>query len=166
MKLVGTIRDKVREVDDEQPLYNVRTMNDVIGDSVAMPRFSTQLISLLTAVALTLTIIGVYGVISYSVSQRTHEIGIRMALGAQSPQISRMIIAQGLRLAFLGIAVGLLAALLMTRLMTSLLYDVSAKDPLVFIAVPALLVGVVLAACYIPARRAAKVDPMIALRYE
>ncbi|HKP13639.1 MAG TPA: ABC transporter permease [Blastocatellia bacterium] len=166
MRLVASVRDKVHEVDDEQPLYNVRTMNEVVADSVAQPRFNTQLISILTAVALTLTVIGVYGVISYSVSQRTHEIGIRMALGAQTPHILGMIIAQGLRLAIWGIAIGLLTALFVTRLMASLLYGVSAKDPLVFLAVPALLAGVILAACYLPARRATKVDPMIALRYE
>src|SRR5262249_2208244 len=120
MKMVASVRDKVHEVDDEQPVYNVRTMNEVVADSVAQPRFNMQLISILTAVALPLTVIGVYGVISYSVSQRTHEIGIRMALGAQAPHILGMIIAQGLKLALLGIAIGLLAALLMTRLMTSL----------------------------------------------
>jgi predicted permease len=166
VKLVASVRDKVREVDDEQPVYNVRTMNEVVADSVAQPRFNTQLISILTAVALTLTVIGVYGVISYSVSQRTHEIGIRMALGAQTPHILGMIIAQGLKLALLGIAIGLLAALLVTQLMASLLYGVSAKDPMVFLVVPALLAGVVLVACCVPAWRATKVDPMIALRYE
>jgi len=136
------------------------------ADSISRPRFNTRLMGILTSVALILMVVGVYGVISYSVSQRTNEIGIRMALGAGQGRISRMVLVQGLKLALVGIALGLGAAFALTRLMSSLLFSVSATDELTFISVPAIVAAVVLAACYVPARKAAKVDPVVALRYE
>ena len=160
------IREIMKEIDRSQPLYDVRTMNDVLSESISRPRFNSQLISLLTAIALILTVVGIYGIISYSVSHRTHEIGIRLALGALPIDILRMVIAHGLKIALLGIAIGLAAALMLTRLIRSLLYQVSATDPLTFIAMPMVIAVVAIAACYIPARRATRIDPMISLRYE
>jgi putative ABC transport system permease protein len=165
-KVVPAIRGQMNIIDRDQPLYNVRTMNDVLSNSISRPRFNTQLISILTAVALVLTAVGIYGVISYSVSQRYHEIGVRIALGARQRDILFMIIGHGLKLALIGIAVGLAAAFALSRLMTRLLYGVSVTDPLIFIGIPAIIAAVVVAACYIPARRATKIDPMVALRYE
>jgi putative ABC transport system permease protein len=156
----------VTAVDKDQPLYKVRTMKEVLAESVSRPRFNTRLISILTLVALALAAVGIYGVISFSVSHRYQEIGVRMALGANQSDILKMIIGQGLKLAIVGIITGLIIAFLLTRLMSSLLYEVSSTDPLTFIGVPLIIALVVLAACYIPARRATRVEPMIALRYE
>ncbi|MGH9738254.1 MAG: FtsX-like permease family protein, partial [Candidatus Acidiferrales bacterium] len=147
-------------------VYEVKTMNSIISDSLAARRFSMILLAIFAALALLLSCIGIYGVISYLVAQRTHEIGVRMALGAQPSQVLRLILGQGAKMALLGIAIGLVASLALTRLMTKMLFGVSAYDPLTFLGVAALLIVVALAACYIPARRAMRVDPMIALRYE
>jgi putative ABC transport system permease protein len=137
-----------------------------VDATLAQPRFQTLLLGLFSGLALTLAAVGIYGVISYSVIQRTHEIGIRMSLGAQPGQVLRLVMGQGAKLALAGIAVGIAAALALTRLMRSLLFEVNPADPLTFAAIAALLVAVALAACYIPARRAMRVDPMTALRYE
>ena len=133
--------------------------------SVATPRFSTTLLSIFAAVALVLTVVGLYGVMSYSVAQRTNEIGIRLALGAQSRDVLLMIVKQGSFLIGLGIVIGLAGAFALTRLIASLLFGVTAKDPLTFVAVSLVLTGVALWACYVPARRATHVDPIEALRY-
>ncbi|HJX95321.1 MAG TPA: FtsX-like permease family protein, partial [Candidatus Acidoferrum sp.] len=148
------------------PLASVRTMQEVYGKSVARTSFTLVMLGIAGAMALALGIIGIYGVISYTVSQRKREIGIRLALGAQSGDVVGMVLRQGAKLALVGVCIGVVAALGLARLMTSLLFGVTAHDPLTFSAVAVLLIFVALSACYIPARRAMKVDPMVALRYE
>jgi putative ABC transport system permease protein len=166
LSLVPNVRQELSGLDKDQPLYNVRTMEQVLAQSISRQRFQMLLIAIFASVGLVLASVGIYGVISYSVTQRTHEIGIRMALGAQGRDVLRMIIGQGMLLTLIGVGVGLAVAFLLTRVMASLLYGVSATDPLTFIAVSVLLTLVALLACFIPARRAMKVDPMEALRYE
>jgi putative ABC transport system permease protein len=164
--LAGALREQIRAIDSALPVAEVRPMSEVIGSSIAQPRFRTALLSLFGAAALLLAAIGIYGVLAYTVAQQTREIGIRMALGANPARVLRLVLARGLRLAGAGTVIGLLAALLLTRLLGSLLFDVSASDPLTFAAVTGLLLAVALLACYVPARRAMRVDPMVALRYE
>jgi putative ABC transport system permease protein len=160
------IRQAVQSIDKNLPVTDVESFPDALGASVAQERFRTLLLSSFSGIALLLAGVGIFGVISYSASQRTHEIGIRMALGAQQRDVLRLILEQGVKLALLGLGAGAVAALLLTRLMASLLYGVSATDPLTLSAVAIVLLGVALTACYIPARRAMRVDPMVALRRE
>jgi len=141
-------------------------MEQLASNAVANPRLNLVLMAIFAGVALILATVGIYGVMSYAVRQRTHEIGIRMALGASQRDVLKMIVRQGMALTFGGVLAGLGGAFLTTRLMSSLLFGVSATDPLIFAAISAILAGVALAACFVPARRATKVDPMIALRYE
>ena len=141
-------------------------MDKIISDSLAARRFSMVLLGIFAALALTLSCVGIYGVLSYLAGQRTHEIGICMALGAQRSDVLRLILGHGAKMALIGVAVGVVASLALTRLMDKLLFGVSAYDPLTFIAVACLLILVALAASYIPARRAMRVDPTVALRYE
>ena len=164
--LVGAIRHEVQELDGEQPIDAVATMEELLSTSLSQARFSTLLLAIFAGVALVLAAVGIYGVMAYTVAQRTHEIGIRMALGAQSSNVLSLIMKQGLLLAFAGTAIGLAAALGLTRVMTSLLYEVSPTDPVTFATDALVLTGVCLMACFIPARRAMKVDPLVALRYE
>jgi putative ABC transport system permease protein len=164
--LAAAARSQILAVEPNQPVFNVRTMRELVAESIASRRFSMFLLLVFALVALVLAAVGLYGVMAYSVTQRTHEIGIRMALGAQATDVLRMILRQGLLLVLTGIGLGLVAAFALTRVLTSLLYGVSATDPLTFACISLLLVVVALLACYIPARRATKVDPMIALRYE
>lgn len=163
---LAAIKQEVQTVDKDQPLANVHTLEELLSQSVAARRFTLMLLVVFALVALLLGGIGLYGVMSYTVSQRTNEIGIRIALGAQTSDVLRMVLKQGIRLTLIGIAAGIVASLMLTRLMASLLFGVSATDTLTFTLVAALLAIVALAACFVPARRATKVDPMIALRYE
>jgi putative ABC transport system permease protein len=164
--LTPQLREAVLRLDKDQPIYEVRTMTQLLADAIAQQRFSMLLLGVFAALALTLAAVGIFGVMNYSVAQRTHEIGIRMALGAQSTDVLRMVLGQGMILTLTGIGVGLAASLLLTRVMSSLLYGVSVTDPLVFAGVALVLASVALLASFIPARRATRVDPMVALRYE
>lgn len=164
--LINGMRSAVQSVDKNLPVRRARLLESSLTKSVAPQRFVTMLLMLFAGIALLLAAVGVYGVMSYTVAQRTHEIGIRMALGAQTIDILKMVVGQGMRLALAGVGIGLIASLAFARLMQSLLFNVSATDPVTFVAIASLLVSIALLACYLPARRAAKVDPMIALRHE
>jgi putative ABC transport system permease protein len=166
LSIAEQVRQAVWKVDPDQPMWKIRTVEFLVNRSVADRKFLMALMGIFAGLALLLTTIGLYGVISYLVNQRTQEIGIRMALGAQVNQILRMVLKQGMVLVILGVAVGLAASWLLTGLMTRLLYQVSATDPVTFVGIAVLLIVVALLACYLPARRATKVDPMVALRYE
>lgn len=164
--LAGTFRRELQEIDKELPLYDVRTMEQLVSRSVSEPRFNMILLAVFAGLALTLASIGIYGVMAYSVAQRTQEIGVRVALGATTRNVLAMVVGEGLKMTVIGLTVGLTGAFLLTRVMASLLFQVSATDPLTFVMVGISLTAVGLLACFVPARRAAKVDPMIALRYE
>ena len=164
--LVPALRQKVHELDPEIPLANIRTMEQRISNSAAQPRLNSRLLTLFAGMALLIAAIGIYAVLSYSVTQRTREIGLRMALGAQPKGVLRLIVSEGMSVGLIGIGAGLLGALAVTRLMASLVYGVPLHDGATFVGVAVLLTTVAFVACYIPARRAAKVDPMVALRYE
>lgn len=164
--LTGAIRKEVHAIDPDQPIAAVRTMNEWMDRSVAGPRYRTALLALFAFVALVLASTGIYGVMSYSVSQRTHEIGVRMALGARRSDVMRLVVRQGMTLVVIGVGLGIVGAIALTRLMSTLLFGVTAKDPFTFVVVGALLMLVAFVACYLPARRATKVDPLVALRYE
>jgi predicted permease len=166
LRLTEEVRQAIWKVDSDQPMWKIRTVEFLVSRSMADRRFLMVLMGIFASLALLLTIIGLYGVISYLVNQRTQEIGIRMALGAQVGDILRLVLKQGMVLVLTGVALGLAAAWLLTRLMSRLLYQVSATDPLTFAAIALLLIIVALLACYVPARRATKVDPLVALRYE
>ena len=164
--IVGSIRDAVRDLDKNLPLYNIRTLDEHLSAGIAQPRLFAVLLVIFAGLALALTAIGLYGVMSYSVAQRTHEIGIRMALGARPANVLQLVVRQGMAVAGLGVVIGLVAALFTTRVMSSLLFGIGAKDPLTFAVIAAIIAGVALGACFVPARRATKVDPMVSLRYE
>ena len=166
IKVFPAIQTQVWSVDHEQPLTRIQTMEDVIAGSVAPRRFNMLLLVIFGAMALLLSAVGIYGVFSYSVAQRKHEIGIRMALGARAADVLKMIMKQGMGLTLAGVGIGLAAAFALTRLMKSLLYDVGASDPLTFSAAAVLLCVTALLACYLPARRATRLDPMKTLRHD
>ncbi|MGC2581510.1 MAG: FtsX-like permease family protein, partial [Acidobacteriaceae bacterium] len=164
--VMGPVRKAVAQLNPDYVVYAVSTMNGVVANNLAARRTSMILLAIFAALALILACIGIYGVIAYLVGQRTHEIGVRMALGAERRDVLRLILGQGIRMALAGVALGIVLALSLTRLMSSQLYGVSARDPFTFAAVALVLIAVALIACWIPARRATRVDPIIALRYE
>ncbi len=164
--LIAAVRTQLRDLDSDLPLTRVMPMTEVVARAVWQPRLYTALFGVFAAVALILATVGIYGVMSYAVTQRTREIGLRMALGAQKQDVLKLVVGHGVVITAIGVGVGLVAAVALTRLMSSLLFGVSTTDPITFAAVSMLLAGVALAACFVPARRAAKVDPMVALRYE
>ena len=166
LSAVDAIRRATGEMSNERVLWDFETMEEIISGSLAAKRFAMMLLGAFATVALLLASVGIYGVISYSVGQRTHEIGVRMALGAQKHDVLRLVVGQGFVLTLAGIWCGLAGALGLTRFLASLLYGVRSTDPLTFMAASVLLAGVAMAACYIPARRATKVDPMVTLRHE
>ena len=164
--LAPAVRGEVSALDKDLPVYNVRAMGDIVDEALSPKRLTMSLMAFFALGALALAAVGLYAVMSYTVAQRTHEIGIRLALGAQARDILRLVVGQGLLLVTVGLALGLAGALALTRVMSSILYGVSATDPLVFGVVAAVLAVAATLACYVPARRATKVDPMTALRYE
>lgn len=166
MSLATPLRNAVWAVDKDQPVSNIRAMEEIVSAAMARQRFSTMLLGIFAALALVLAAVGIYGVMSYSVAQRTREIGIRLALGAQRRDVLRMTMGQGLRLVSIGVGIGLVAAFILTRVMASLLFGVDATDPTTFVVIPLILMSVALLASYIPALRATKVDPMVALHHQ
>jgi putative ABC transport system permease protein len=166
LSLVGAVRNEVRAIDPDQPIAAVRTMSDWVDSSVSGPRYRTTLFGMFAALAMMLAATGIYGVMSYTVAQRTHEIGVRMALGARSRDVLKLVVGQGMLLTVIGVVIGLIGAFALTRVMASLLFGVTAKDPITFAVVAGLLIAVAFVACFVPARRATKVDPLVALRYE
>ncbi len=164
--LATAVRNEIRAFDKSVPLYNVKTLDEVVATSIAQQRASMLLLTAFAGVALLLAVIGIYGITAYYVTQRTHEIGVRMALGAQPRDVLRLVVGQGFKLTLAGLALGLLSAFALTRALATLLFNVSPTDPYTFAFGALLLAAVALLACYIPARRATKVDPMVALRYE
>jgi putative ABC transport system permease protein len=165
-RVAEALRNEIKAIDKDQYITPQRTMDQVLGESVAPWRFNMTLLGAFAIVALLLASVGIFGVMNYTVTQRTHEIGVRMALGAQTRDVLRLVVGQGILLALIGVGAGLVASLLMTRVLASLLYGVSTTDPLVMAIVAGVLIAVAIIACLIPARRAMRVDPMVALRYE
>jgi len=164
--LVSALRRTMHSLDPDMPLFNVRTLRTVSEENVAPRKLSVFLLSLFSGIALVLAALGIYGVMAYLVTGRTHEIGLRMALGAQPRDVLRLVLGQGARVALVGVCAGVIASLALTRPMSSLLFGVSPTDPLTFATAAVLLTGVALVACYIPTRAAMALDPVVALRYE
>jgi putative ABC transport system permease protein len=164
--VTNAIRQQVFGVDKNMPIYDVSTIEERFSNSVVQPRLNLTLLVAFAALALGLAAVGIYGLMAYTVTQRTHEIGIRMALGARREHVLKQVLGEGTRLAAIGLAIGLAGSLAATRLIASLLFGVKPTDPWTFAAVAVILASVALAACYIPARRATRVDPIVALRYE
>jgi putative ABC transport system permease protein len=164
--VISSVRGQVQSLDTNLALTNVNTIEELIDQGLWAPRVGAALLSVFGALALLLAVVGVYGVLSYSVNQQTREIGIRMAMGAQTGRVLKLVVRQGMRLALAGLILGLVIALAAMRVLSTLLFGVSWHDPLIFVGVSVVLMTAAVLACYIPARRAMKVDPMVALRYE
>jgi putative ABC transport system permease protein len=164
--ITGAIRREVAQLDRDQPISEIATMEDVIAESIWQPRLYATLFAVFAGGALVLALIGIYGVMAFLVQTRTHEIGVRMALGATARDVFKLIVGRGMKLTIVGIVIGVAGAIALTRLMHSLLFNTSATDPYIFVAIAVLLSVAAFLACYIPARRAARVDPLTALRYE
>jgi len=164
--LIGPVRAAIQSVDAEIPVSEIRTMDQMVEESASSRRWTMALLASFAALAMALALVGIYGVMSWSVAQRTREIGIRMALGASSEEVVGEILGRGIKLSTAGLAIGLVCAFALRGVLASLVFDVSPSDPLIYAGVAALMFAVALAACYIPARRASRVDPMIALRWE
>jgi predicted permease len=165
-QLVGSLREAVQSIDREQPIYGIRTLSEIRSESVAGERLNLTLLSLFAGIALLLAVVGIYGVMSYSVTQRTHEIGIRMAIGARPADVFKMVLGHGMKLAFIGVGLGLIGAFALTRLMATMLFEVKPTDATTFGIISGLLILVAVLACYLPGRRATKVEPTVSLRYE
>jgi len=164
--VAAAVRREVLALDRDQPVYSIRTLPAVMSEAVATPRFRTSLLGVFAALALVLAVVGIYGVMSYAVTQRTHEFGIRMALGAQTRDVLKLVVGYGMALALAGVLIGLVSSFALTRVMSGLLFGVTPTDPVTFACISLLLAAVALLACLVPARRATKVDPLVALRYE
>jgi putative ABC transport system permease protein len=164
--LVASVKQAIANIDPDQPISSIRSMQEILGASLGDWRFYMQLLGIFASVAILLAAVGIYGVMSYSVNERTHEIGIRIALGAQPADVLKLVTKMGLKLTCIGVVVGAALALGLARLITTFLYGVKPSDPITYVAVALALAAVAFLACYIPARRATKVDPMVALRYE
>jgi putative ABC transport system permease protein len=164
LAIAGSVRDVVRAIDPNLPVSDLRTMDNVAASALAQPRFVTLLLAIFAVAALTLAAIGIYGTISLVVSERTQEMGIRLALGADRPTILKLVLGHGISLIAIGLTAGLAGAVIITRALSGLVYGVGTLDPVTFIAVPAILCAIALLACFIPARRAASVDPITTLR--
>jgi putative ABC transport system permease protein len=166
LSIIPELRQAVLAIDPGQPISNISTMEKIVSDSISRPRLNMFLMGLFGALALILASVGIYGLLSYSVTQRTQEMGIRMALGAQVTDVLKLVLRQGMTLALIGEALGLVGAFALTRVMQRLLFGVTPTDATIFISVVGILTTTAVLACYLPARRAAKVDPLVALRYE
>ena len=166
LRLASAVRSVLAEVQPDQPLYNLMTMEQRLANTTTSRRLNTALLGTFAAVALLLAVVGIYGVMSYAVTQRTREIGMRMALGAQPGNVMRFVMGQGMRVVLLGVAIGLIGALALARVLRNLLFQVAPTDPATFVSVALILSAVALLACYLPARRAARIDPMVALRQQ
>jgi putative ABC transport system permease protein len=163
---IPAFRQVVHDLSPSQPLVRIRTMEENISNSVSQPRFRTVLLAIFAVSALLLSVVGLYGLMAYSVSQRVHELGIRITLGAQKSDVLKLVVGQGLKLVLIGVAVGLAGAFALSRILSTFLYGVTATDPITFAGVSVVLIAVAFVACYIPAQRATRVDPIVALRYE
>jgi putative ABC transport system permease protein len=166
LTLAATVKREMLNVDSLLPVTNIQSLEQIVSLSLARDRFNTALLGLFAGIGLVLAVIGIYGVVAYSVMQRTREIGIRVALGARSEDVLKLVVAQGMLPALIGVAIGLGGAFALTRLLSTFLFGVTATDPITYVATAVLLTGVALGACFVPARKATRVDPMVALRYE